>query len=579
MKAPVPPEESERLAALRRYEILDTAAEEAFDELTRLAAQVCRTPVALISFVDAERQWFKSKVGLDASETPREHAFCAHAILGPDLFVVPDALADARFAENPLVTSDPSIRFYAGAPLTTREGLRVGTLCVIDRVPREITEEQRLTLGALARQAVTQMELRSAARELARLNREMEREVAERKRADREADFQARLLDMVEQAVIATDLSGRITYWNKYAERLYGWEAAEVLGRNVVEVTPSSATQAQAHEIMSSLREGQSWSGEFNVRRRDGTVFPAQVTDSPIYDNDGRLVGVVGVSQDITRRMRAEAERTELLARERAARAEAERANRAKDEFLAIVSHELRTPLTSMMGYVEMLRLGMLDERGRVRALEVIERNTQTLTQLVGDVLDTSRIVSGKMRLHTSPLDLHTVIGAAVDVMRPAFEAKGVTLRTSLDPNEGLMTGDAERLQQVVTNLLSNAVKFTPAGGEVSVSLRRTGLDVEVTVSDTGVGIAPDFLPHVFERFRQAEGASQRGGQSGLGLGLAIVRYIVERHGGTVSAESAGLGAGATFRVRLPLTDVLSANPAESLQRAAGTHGGATPSE
>jgi signal transduction histidine kinase len=232
--------------------------------------------------------------------------------------------------------------------------------------------------------------------------------------------------------------------------------------------------------------------------------------------------------------------------------------------FTAAVSHELRTPLTSMMGYVEMLRLGMLDERGRERALEVIERNTQTLTQLVGDVLDTSRIVSGKMRLHTSPLDLHTVIGAAVDVMRPAVEAKGLSLHTSLDPNEGLMTGDAARLQQVVTNLLSNAVKFTPKGGEVSVSLRRVGLDVEVTVSDTGQGIAPEFLPRVFERFWQAEGgASQRGGQTGLGLGLAIVRHIVEMHGGTVSAESAGLGNGATFRVRLPLTDARAADTNE----------------
>ena len=167
-------------------------------------------------------------------------------------------------------------------------------------------------------------------------------------------------------------------------------------------------------------------------------------------------------------------------------------------------------------------------------------------------MLDTSRIVSGKMRLHTRPLDLHTVIGAALDVMRPAVEAKGLTLRASLDPNEGLMSGDADRLQQVVTNLLSNAVKFTPSGGEVEVSLRRVGLEVEVRDSDTGAGITPDFLPHVFERFRQAEGATQRGG---LGHGLAIVRHNVELHGGTVGAESPGAGLGATFRVRLPLTD------------------------
>ena len=554
MKPPLPPNESERLEALRRYRVLDTAAEESFDELVRLAAQICQAPIALISLVDAERQWFKSRVGLGDTETPREHAFCARTILSPDLLIVPDARADVRFASNPLVTGPPHVRFYAGAPLLTEDGHGLGALCVIDRVPRELTERQREALRTLARQVIIQLELRRTASEFAR--------------AEKEVSFQAHLLNTVEQAVIATDLDGRITFWNKYAERLYGWAAEEVIGRSVLEITPAVSAAEQAGEVMACLREGRSWSGEFSVRRRDGTVFPAQVIDSPIHDGEGRLVGVVGVSADITERKLAEAERAELLARAEAARAEAEAANRAKDEFLAVVSHELRTPLTSMVGYIEMMRLGMLDERSSARALDVIERNTQTLSQLVADILDTSRIVSGKMRLHTTPLDLHEVIGAAVDVVRPALEAKGLTLHASLDPNEGLMTGDAARLQQVVTNLLSNAVKFTPTGGEVRVGLRRVGLEVEITVSDTGQGITPEFLPHVFERFRQAEGVGQRG-HGGLGLGLAIVRHLAELHGGAVTAESPGEGRGATFRVLLPLTDA-TAKPAEQTVQAAG---------
>ncbi len=569
MKPPFPPDEPQRLDALRRYQILDTAAEDSFDELTRLAAQICKAPVALISFVDAERQWFKSRVGVQDTETAREVAFCARTILSTDLFIVPDAHADERFAANPLVTGPPYVRFYAGAPLITQDGYSLGALCVIDHVPRELTDEQQQALKTIARQIVVQLELRHTATELARLNMELEKSAEERERTQKEIAFQAHLLDMVEEAVIATDLEGRIIYWNKYAEQLYGWPSTEVVGRNIIEITPDSSEHVQAAEIMSHLNAGQSWAGEFLVRRRDGTIFPAHVVDSPIYDDAGRLVGVVGLSSDISARKLAEEERTHLLAREQEARDEAETANRAKDEFLAIVSHELRTPLTSMMGYIEMLRLGMLDEQASARALDVIERNTQMLSQLVGDILDTSRIVSGKMQLHTSPLDLHEVIGAAVDVMKPAFGAKNLILRTSLDPHEGLMTGDADRLQQVVVNLLSNALKFTPAGGEVNVRLRRVGLNAEITVSDTGKGIAPEFLPHVFERFRQGQSSAGRG-YTGLGLGLAIVRHIVELHGGEVAADSAGEGRGATFRVMLPLTD-LRDKPSQEIEQTADT--------
>lgn len=430
MKAPLPHDETERLETLHQCAVLDTEAEATYDDIPRLAAHICQSPIALISLVDANRQWFKARVGLTATETSRDIAFCAHAILQPDLFIIPDALADARFVNNPLVTSEPHIRFYAGAPLITSDGHALGTLCVIDRVPHELTDAQKDALRILARQTVAQLELRRNSLALAKVNRELDREIGER--------------------------------------------------------------------------------------------------------------------------LRIEREREELLTREQEARREAEAASRAKDEFLAMVSHELRTPLTSMMGWTELLHLNILDETKKLHAIEVIQNSARAQAQLIDDLLDISRIVNGKLRLDVRPVELQPIIEAAIDVVRPAAEAKSITLVTSFAPKVGMVFGDHDRLQQVIWNLLSNAVKFTPAEGRIEIKLKRTGTQAEIVVRDSGEGISAEFLPHVFERFRQADSTSTRP-YKGLGLGLAIVRHLLELHGGTVAAESAGEGHGATFRIRLPL--------------------------
>jgi signal transduction histidine kinase len=250
-------------------------------------------------------------------------------------------------------------------------------------------------------------------------------------------------------------------------------------------------------------------------------------------------------------KIRLEAERSQLLEQERAARAEAETANRLKDEFLATLSHELRTPLNAMLGWIQLLRIGNIDEVNYARAVKTIERNTQALTRLIEDLLDVSRIITGKLQLIMQPTDLATVIRAATNSIRPAAEAKAIALQFWLDPQAEPILGDSMRLQQIMWNLLSNAVKFTPEGGRVEVHLTQTETMMNVVVRDTGQGIHSDFIPYVFDRFRQADSSITRR-QSGLGLGLAIVRHLVELHGGTVQVESAGIGQGSTFTVSLP---------------------------
>jgi PAS domain S-box-containing protein len=297
---------------------------------------------------------------------------------------------------------------------------------------------------------------------------------------------------------------------------------------------------------------GDRYEFEYRVRHANGQWIDVWDRGYLLHSQQGKVVRVVGSTTDITNRKQAEQEREQLLARERTAREQAEAANRIKDEFLAVVSHELRSPLNPILGWSKLLRTRQLSEQKKEYALEVIERNAQIQAQLINDLLDVSRILRGKLSLNKTQVDLGLTIQSALETVQLALDAKSIQICTEIDPALRMVSGDADRLQQVVWNLLSNAVKFTPEGGQVSVRLEYLDSHAQITITDTGKGIHPNFLPHVFDRFRQEDATTTRQ-FGGLGLGLALVRYLVELHGGQVKADSRGEGHGATFTVKLPL--------------------------
>ena len=298
--------------------------------------------------------------------------------------------------------------------------------------------------------------------------------------------------------------------------------------------------------VEKALAEHSDYEIEYRIQHKDDAEAWVSGRGRGIYADDGTVVGMLGFVQDITTRKTAEVENERLYR-------QAEESSRLKEEFLATISHELRTPLSAILGWARMLRLGQLSQELSAKALDTIERNARAQAQLVDDLLDVSRIMTGKLRMDVRPSDPNAFIDAAVDAVRPAAEAKGVRVQKVIDTGAISIPGDPVRLQQVVWNLLSNAIKFTPRGGRVQIRSERVNSHLEIVVSDTGQGISADFLPHVFDRFRQADQKTSRQ-HGGMGLGLAIVRHLVELHGGTVSATSEGEGKGATFTVMLPIT-------------------------
>jgi len=345
----------------------------------------------------------------------------------------------------------------------------------------------------------------------------------------------AAIVESSDDAIVSKDLNGYIRTWNKSAERLFGYTAAEAVGRHITMIIPDDR-RSEEDEVLRRIRAGLVVDHFETVRqRKDGSLVDISLTISPIRRGD-EIIGASKIARDITEQRRL--------------RQEALEANRQKDEFLATLSHELRTPLNAVLGYAAMLQRDSLDEERRRKAIDVIQRNAQILTELVGELLETSRIVSGKVRLVVDDCDLSTVVSEAVENIRPSADAKQLRLEQSIQPDVKIR-GDAERLQQVMWNLFTNAIKFTPPQGVIKVTVSAEDGNARIVVKDTGVGVGADELPHIFQRFWQPEGVSRELG--GLGLGLALSRNFVELHGGRIAARSEGIGKGTEFEVTLPL--------------------------
>jgi PAS domain S-box-containing protein len=549
-----------RLAALRATGLLDQDPGPAFERIARIARDLLAVPVAAVSLIDDRRERVIGQVGVEPpSGAPMEVPIAESQ--GARVLVEGGALLIEDLREHPALGAIPGLAppgavAFAAVPIATPDGHHPGVLCVIDRRPRAWCERDLATLRDLAEMAATEIELRAMKR------------AAQDHAAPAAAVMDRDRLLSVEGRDIMLFLrpgDGRVVEANQAAVAAYGYDRETLLGLSISDLRTPETLHTLSDDLGRAAGAGVLL--ESVHRRRDGTTFPVESSARGADVGGERLV--LAIVRDVSERKAAEHERAELLVRAQLARAEAEQANRLKDEFLSTLSHELRTPLNAILGWTRMLQSGQLPEARRAHALATIERNAHVQARLVDDILDVSRIVSGKLPLEITALDPCAIVAAAVDSVRPAAEAKGLQLHVACERDLGTVYADPGRLQQVVWNLLSNAVKFTPRGGQVEVRLRRADEQLEIEVSDTGQGIAPEFLPHVFERFRQADAGSARQ-HGGLGLGLAIVRHLVELHGGSVSVQSGGVDRGATFVARFPLVaaEPEAAAPAEPGARA-----------
>lgn len=357
------------------------------------------------------------------------------------------------------------------------------------------------------------------------------------------------ILDAVGEAVMITDLAGTLVHWNKSAEKLYGWRREEVLGRNVVDVTPLEMNKEQAHQIMEHLRRGETWEGDFMVRDKEGRRFLARVKDAPIFDDEGELIGMVGVSRDRTKELEAMERETEA-ARQKVELEHLKKRDSERARFVQMVAHEVNNPVTPIRTQLHVLKreLEGLGSPQVSRSIQIIERNVIRTTRLLKDLLDVARIHSGRLRLQIQQVDLQEVVDHCVNDLMDEAKKNGVDVSASVE--EGLsLQADPDRMSQIILNLLSNSIKFTSPDGRVTIEAHRRNGHVRVSIQDTGRGVAEEDIPRIFDPFEQFGEE-----QEGSGLGLFITKKIAQEHGGRIWCESPGPGRGTTFTFELPVT-------------------------
>ncbi|MGI9414554.1 MAG: GAF domain-containing sensor histidine kinase [Hyphomicrobiales bacterium] len=516
---PIPANEAERLRALRSYDVLDSAPEERFDRVTRMACRLLDVPICLVSLVDSERQWFKSRQGLDATETPRDISFCTYTIMQDEMMVVPNALEDPRFRDNPLVLQDPKIRFYAGAPLTNQAGQNVGTLCAIDRRPRNFTDDQKTLFRDLAAIVVDELELRVAGRRAAQELKSKEAVLEDFNAVFSGIDYGVMFMGPDLRARLINDAFCRM--WNVSDEFAQAMPTFDQMIEYLRDGGIYDVPDAEWADYVRDRREA--------LLRADGKAALSA-------RSDGRVLEYKCIPLPDGGRMLTYADVTER-----------ERNMELKSEFVSIVSHELRTPLSSLVAALGLISRGTLgDVPQQARSLIAIaHNNAQRLVALVNDILDVQKIEAGRLDYHFEPVDIVALTRQALSETEIYGAEYGVRFRFEENIGQAWVNADALRLTQVLTNLLSNAAKYSSRDEEVIVRAFRTDRSIRLSVCDGGQGIAQHMHGKIFQKFTQVDASDVRA-KKGTGLGLSICKAIVEAHGGDIRVESLP-GAGATF--------------------------------
>ncbi len=536
-----PKNENERLENLRSYEILDTDSQKSFDAITKMASYLCGTPIALISLVDEHRQWFKSKIGVDINETPRNISFCAHAILDPEnALIIDDASKDERFQDNPLVCAVPNLQFYAGHPIVTKEGFPIGTLCVLDYKPNMLNDKQKEMLQCLAEQTAELITLFKQNNELETLSMVVEKS--------------SNMISIV-------DLKGRYEYANPMLLRKSGYKKTELIGKTPAELHLGKETNLDyVDQLWKAAANHQFMEQELCLYNKMGNPFWAKVSITPVFDDHGQLRKYIGILNDVTDFKKKE---EDLIK----AKDEAKESLKLKEQFLSNMSHEIRTPMNGIIGVSNILMEDDSLTSKQKEYLGHIHYSAESLLSILNDILDFSKINSDKLTFETINFDLPELFDHLKGGIGILAKEKGIDFKIHLDDKlPRFVSGDPTRFNQILRNLVGNAVKFTEIGGvDIHVSLLKynaSGPLVAVTITDTGIGIPAKRIDAIFDDFQQAHNYTTRK-YGGTGLGMSIAKKLVERYGGKLSVKSKeGVGTECSFFIQLenPIIETLINN-------------------